>query len=79
MFAYVKYGKSFAVYAELSKELGSRPLFRLNTCNGETILNVPYVQVILTPGRKLKAGTKSHDGEKQDKDIPPSSEGTPED
>ncbi len=78
MFAYVKYGKRFAVYAEASKELGIRPVFRLNTCNGETILNFPYVQVILTPGRKLKAGLEN-DGEKQDKDIPPPSEGTSED
>jgi hypothetical protein len=78
MFAYVKYGKRFAVYAEASKELGMRPIFRLNTCNGETILNLPYAQVILTPGRKLKAGPEN-DGEKQDKNFPPPSERTPED
>ena len=78
MFAYVKYGKRFAVYAEASKQLGIRPFFRLNTCNGETIFNFPYVQVILTPGEKLKAGPEN-DGEDQDQDSPPSSEGTSED
>ena len=78
MFAYVKYGKRFAVYAEASKQLGIRPFFRLNTCNGETIFNFPYVQVILTPGEKLKAGPEN-EGEDQDQDITPSSEGTSED
>ncbi len=79
MFAYRKYGKHFAVYAELSKELGMRPFFRLNRCNGETVLNISYGQVILTPGRKLKAESKSHDVEKQDTDVPPPPARTAED
>lgn len=79
MFAYCKYGKYFAVYAELSKGLGSRPAFRLNTCNGETILNLPYAQVILTPGWKLRAETENYDGEEQDKDIPSPPPGAAED
>jgi len=70
MFAYAKYGKRFAVYAEFSVELGGRPFFELNTCNGETIVNIPYGQIILTPGDILRAETESHDGKEQDNDIP---------
>jgi hypothetical protein len=70
MFAYVKYGKRFAVFAELSRSLGARPFFALNTCNGETILNIPYGQVILTPGWKLVAEAE-HDAQQEDTDLPP--------
>jgi hypothetical protein len=70
MFAYVKYGKHFALYAELSLAFGVRPFFGFNTCNGETILDIPYGQIILTGGARLKAETESHDSEEQYKDIP---------
>ncbi len=78
MFTYRRYGKRFAVYAEVSKELGMRPFFRLNRCNGETVLNIPYGQVILTPGRKLSAESKSHDAEEQDTDVSPPAAGASE-
>jgi hypothetical protein len=73
MFAYVKYGKHFALYAEFSLAFGARPFFGLNTCNGETIVDIPYGQIILTGGSRLKAETESHDGEKQYKNISASS------
>ena len=79
MFAYVKYGKHFALYAELSKELGARPFFEFNTCNGETIIDIPYGQLILTSGKKLKAEAESHDGQKEHQGLPDSSARTAED
>lgn len=69
MFAYCKYGKHFAFYAELSKALGPKPFLKLNTCKGETVLNIPYGQIILTGGAKLKAETEYHDGRKQYTEI----------
>lgn len=52
MFAYFKCGKSAALYIEFSKNLGLRPFFRIKTCNGETVLDIPYGQLIFTPPRK---------------------------
>jgi hypothetical protein len=69
MFAYHKYGKRFAFYAEMSKALGARPFLKLNTCKGETILNIPYGQIILTGGAKLKAEAEHHDSREQYTDI----------
>lgn len=79
MFAYVKYGKRFAVFAELSRSLGPRPFFAWNTCNGETILNIPYGQVILTPGWKLKAEAERHDAQQENTDLSPPSARVAED
>lgn len=73
MFAYRKYGKHFAFYAEMSKALGPKPFLKLNTCKGETVLNIPYGQIILTGSAKLKAEAEGHDGRKQHKDISQSS------
>ncbi len=72
MFAYRRYGKLFAFYAEMSKALGPKPFLKLNTCKGETVLNIPYGQIILTGGAKLKAEAEHYDGRKQYKDIPSS-------
>lgn len=69
MFAYFKYEKRFAVYAELSYALGLRPFFEINTCNGETIVNIPYGQIILTPAERLMAETESHNETRQTENI----------
>ncbi len=67
MFAYGKCGKYFAVYIEFSKELGIKPFFEFYTCNGETILDMPYGQIIITPQKILAAETEGrHGDEKQD-------------
>ena len=72
MFAYNKYGKRFTFYAEMSKALGPKPFLKLNTCKGETILNIPYGQIILTGSAKLKAEAEHHGSRKQHTDIPAS-------
>jgi hypothetical protein len=43
-----------AVYIECAKAFGMKPLFMLENCNGEIVVNLPYTQIILTPARKLK-------------------------
>lgn len=71
MFAYLKCGKSAAIYFELSKNLGKHPIFSINSCNEETIINIPYGQIIFTPPKRsvknLKATRKRF--EKQCKDA----------
>jgi hypothetical protein len=64
MFTYRKYGKRFAFYAEMSRALGPKPFLKLNTCKGETIVNIPYGQIILTGSATLKAEAEIYDGRK---------------
>lgn len=70
MFAYVKCWHYFAVYAEMSKNLGATPFFKINTCNSETIIDIPFCQIILTPGGTLAAETKYRNDAEQNKNIP---------
>lgn len=44
----------FAVFIEISGGLGARPAWSVKNCNGEVVIDAPYMQVIWTPGRKLK-------------------------
>lgn len=61
MFFYWKCGKWFAVYGELNREFGPWPFFSLNSCNEETIMDIPYARIILTPGRCLARETMIDD------------------
>lgn len=69
MVAYFKCGKHFAVHCELSRELGFMPFFGLNTCNGETIVDIPFGRIILTPRKKLLAETRHDDIKRQNGDL----------
>jgi hypothetical protein len=51
---YVRYKYIGAAYIELNKEFGAAPLYGINSCNGETIIDIPYGQIILTPPAVLK-------------------------
>jgi hypothetical protein len=54
MYVYKKFGKFFAAYIEISKDLGAAPAFGIKACNGETLIDIPYGQIILTPRSVLR-------------------------
>lgn len=64
MYVYFAPGKRFAFYVEVARELGCFPLFSLNFCKDESIIDIPYIQIIVTPGRLLrdKTGTENETG-----------------
>ncbi len=55
MISYIRCGNIFAVYVEFSTELGMRPFFNLETCNGETIMRFSFGEIIITPRPALLA------------------------
>ncbi len=50
MIIYIKLGKVRGLSIELNGSLGSRPFFQKNTFHYETIVDIPYVQIIYTSG-----------------------------
>lgn len=50
MITYIKLGKIRGLSVEFKNEFGSRPFFQKNTFHHETILDIPYVQIIYTSG-----------------------------
>ncbi|MCB1533015.1 MAG: hypothetical protein KDJ35_09125 [Alphaproteobacteria bacterium] len=61
MFTYFKCGESTALFIEFSKNLGAHPYFEVKTCNGETIVDIPYGQFIFTPPKRLVKSPKKPD------------------
>ena len=59
MYLYIKCGPAVAIYMEFSKSLGFAPLFDIESCNGETIMNFPYGQIIITPYKKRTNDSKN--------------------
>jgi hypothetical protein len=59
MYIYGKCGNVFALYLELSPALGKTPWLDINTCNNETIIDIPYGQIILTTRAALLGETGS--------------------
>jgi hypothetical protein len=53
MFAYFSNRYTGAIYLEFKKELGAQPVFAVNNCMGETVIDLPFVQIIITPRSKL--------------------------
>ncbi len=53
MMFYFCFGKAFAMSVEFNKEFGATPLLHKNTCKGETILDIPFGQIIYTPPNVL--------------------------
>jgi hypothetical protein len=66
---YIRCRQLFAVYLEFSRALGARPFFSLNTCNGESIMDIPYGQIIITPGKRLRAEAGKKGNEERDRQI----------
>ena len=50
---YLRCGRLLAVCVEMNVAFGLRPLFQLRRFEGEFIIDVPYMQVILTPFRRM--------------------------
>lgn len=69
MIAYIRCRKIFAIYLEFSRAWGPRPFFRLKTCNGESIMDIPYGQIIITPGKILRSGNRVDWNEKRDRNT----------
>lgn len=55
MSLYIKYKTLFALYIEFTVQFALTPFFRIKTCKGETIIDIPYGQIIFTPGNKLRS------------------------
>jgi hypothetical protein len=51
MMTYIKLGKIRSLFIEINKEFGTRPVFRKNTFHYETIIDIPYGQIIYTSGQ----------------------------
>jgi hypothetical protein len=51
---YLHFCRLGAIYVEWSRHHSPLPLFEKNICNGETIIDIPYCRVILTPERLLE-------------------------
>lgn len=49
MIMYYRWRRKFAVYCEISRELSLWPLFSVDTCNQETVIDMPWMHVIVTP------------------------------
>ena len=57
---YVTYNRIFSVYIEVNAKLGHKPIFKTTKYYHETIINFPYIQIILTPRYKItKTDTKT--------------------
>lgn len=50
MINYIKLGKVRAVSIEINGRLGLKPFFRKNCFHHETIIDIPYAQIIYTSG-----------------------------
>lgn len=69
----MKLGKVRGISIELGKNLGSTPIFEKNTFHYETIIDIPYVQIVYTSSRwfpvnrKLKRRVSNGNAEKDSK------------
>ena len=54
MFFHVNFFGKFALFIERSVTYTRRPLFSIYSCNGEYIIDMPYMQIIVTPYTILK-------------------------
>lgn len=51
MINYIKLGNIRGISIELNTELGIKALFKRNSFKHETIIDIPYAQIIYTSGR----------------------------
>ena len=58
MMAYIKCGRLWALHFECDRVMGASPFFSINSCNSETIIDLPFSRIILTPGRRLESGAQ---------------------
>lgn len=71
-----------AIHIDVRTEYKDGIFFDINSCNKETIIDIPYIRLIYTSGRLLRdncVGTEQNDNEKQrDFNLHTTNEGTPE-
>ena len=51
MILYIKLGKTRGLSLEVNYNFGAAPFFRKNSLQGETIIDIPWSQIIYTSGR----------------------------
>ena len=62
MIIYMKLGKIRGLSLELNWDLGAKPIFQKNSFHYETIIDIPYAQIIYTSGKwKPRQRVPSHD------------------
>ncbi len=52
---FITYGRIFQIDIELNLNLGRTPLFLIEGYKNETLIHLPYVQIIYTPKSSLRA------------------------
>lgn len=50
---YLRVGRLGAIHCEWARDYTAWPLFRMTACDAETIIDMPFCRIILTPGRLL--------------------------
>ena len=70
MYLYVKLGRTFALFWEWRLAYTRKPSLSIYSCNGEYIIDMPYMQVIISPRavlmREVTLGLKSKTQKGQD-------------
>lgn len=55
MALYVQLRNVFAIHIEWNIEFGYKPYLSIHNHRGETVIDIPCIRIILTPGKILKA------------------------
>lgn len=48
------YGRIFQIYIEFNIKFGATPIFLIEDFKNETIIHMPYIQIIYTPRNSIK-------------------------
>ena len=64
MIVYVKMGKVRSMSVEWNKEFGGLPLFKQTSYRCETIVDMPYTQIIFTSGKWTPIRRAANDEQK---------------
>lgn len=59
MITYLKLGKVRGLSIEMNQDLGGRPFFQKNSFHYETIIDIPYIQIMYTSERWVPKNRKS--------------------
>jgi hypothetical protein len=65
MTIFIRFGKVCSMSMEFNKEFGTRPLFKRTSYRCETILDMPYTQLIFTSGKWTPLRRAANDHEDQ--------------
>ena len=48
------HGRRFQIYIEFNIKFGATPIFLIEDFKNETIIHMPYIQIIYTPRKSIK-------------------------